>query len=378
VTWLVGKDVINRLLADDDLRRIYGDIKDAQAMAETVLLTAQKKMEFAEFSIERKAWGSVYSNIWQVVYGATRALLQAQGLRPRSFESGGEQVAVTAAVAQLGGEFPLVAKHIQRIYKIYTIGEYHSSILDFFIVDQYLVEQELINLETILNVCRDLIPNMTIFEPDCLDLSTEPKMRNPQRMGTGNASPALSPLFRSHAQGLVLTQLLMGEPEQSLLSLASKTGLGIEIIKDEMTQLKTAYLITSRQQSGKLIYRVSAPSNLREIMLELVIRSYGVVEILSQELSGVAGIETAYVFGSWAARYLRVPGRMPHDIDILVVGSPDRNHLHDATGRAGEKIGKDVMAHTYPRKAWENRLDGFLGSVKKTPLVPIRIEVNDE
>ena len=42
----------------------------------------------------------------------------------------------------------------------------------------------------------------------------------------------------------------------------------------------------------------------------------------------MAGVEAAYLFGSWAARYQGVEGQRPvGDIDLLVLGEPDRDEL---------------------------------------------------
>ena len=39
----------------------------------------------------------------------------------------------------------------------------------------------------------------------------------------------------------------------------------------------------------------------------------------AEELEGVEGIEKAYLFGSWAARYAGEAGRAPADLDVLVI-----------------------------------------------------------
>lgn len=38
----------------------------------------------------------------------------------------------------------------------------------------------------------------------------------------------------------------------------------------------------------------------------------------------------AFNYGSWAARYAQHSGPVPNDIDLLVIGEPDRHLLGDA------------------------------------------------
>lgn len=64
--------------------------------------------------------------------------------------------------------------------------------------------------------------------------------------------------------------------------------------------------------------------------------------MLAEELEGVRGIEKAYLFGSWAARYAGEAGRPPADLDVLVIGSLNRDELDDAAQRAESR---SVISH---------------------------------
>lgn len=46
-----------------------------------------------------------------------------------------------------------------------------------------------------------------------------------------------------------------------------------------------------------------------------------------EELAGLGGIRSAYLFGSWAARYAGEEGRPPADVDLLVIGEPGRQKI---------------------------------------------------
>ena len=57
-----------------------------------------------------------------------------------------------------------------------------------------------------------------------------------------------------------------------------------------------------------------------------------------------AGIEVAYIYGSWADRWSGAQGDRPvGDIDTLVLGAPDRDSLYAALSGAEEQLGRPVQ-----------------------------------
>ncbi len=184
----------------------------------------------------------------------------------------------------------------------------------------------------------------------------------------------LLPLFRSQTQALVLTRLLMGPGEESLSDLANAVGAFKNAIKHEVDRLEAAGLVSSRAVGRSRLVRVSAAEPVRSILLDLVLHTYGPVHVVGEELSGVAGVTSAFIYGSWAARYAREPGPPPGDIDVLVVGDPDRDDLFEAVGRATARLGKEVNAHLVTAAAWDRPKGAFLTAVKAQPLVVVPLD----
>ena len=77
------------------------------------------------------------------------------------------------------------------------------------------------------------------------------------------------------------------------------------------------------------------------------------------------GIEQAWVFGSWARRYLGEEGPAPTDIDVLVVGAPDMDALADAVTRAGTRLGRQVGPTVLSREEWDEPRDGFVRALRE-------------
>jgi predicted nucleotidyltransferase len=77
------------------------------------------------------------------------------------------------------------------------------------------------------------------------------------------------------------------------------------------------------------------------------------------------------LFGSWAARYEGEPGRAPLDIDVLVIGDPDRDELDDAAQRAGARLAREVSVTIRSPRWWREGNDGFHAEVTGRPLLPV-------
>ena len=56
----------------------------------------------------------------------------------------------------------------------------------------------------------------------------------------------------------------------------------------------------------------------------------------------MAGIESAFIYGSWARRYQGETGAPPGDIDLLVVGSVQVDDVYDVMEMASARLSREV------------------------------------
>ena len=183
--------------------------------------------------------------------------------------------------------------------------------------------------------------------------------------------PDLLPLLRSRLQAELLTLILLSPGrEWSLTELADRAGASLATAQREVTRAQQAGIVTSRRQGNTRLV-VAAPSPLTEPLTELLLRSFGPRHVVAEELSPLAGIETAYIFGSWASRYTGQPGPAPADIDVLVVGVPDRDDLDEAAQRASTRLAREVNIIVRSPSWWLDGDDGFRTEIANRPLIPI-------
>lgn len=62
--------------------------------------------------------------------------------------------------------------------------------------------------------------------------------------------------------------------------------------------------------------------------------SFGPPYVIQEEFGSLGDVERIFIYGSWAARYAGEQGPVPHDVDVLLVGTPDRDAAYEAARRA--------------------------------------------
>ena len=107
-------------------------------------------------------------------------------------------------------------------------------------------------------------------------------------------------------------------------------------------------------------------------LAEVLTRAFGVPAVLGQALQALSGITAAYIYGSWAARHEGQTGQRPvGDIDVLILGDPDRDQLYAALSAAEERLGRPVQA-TIRDRAWlVSGTGAFHDTVTSRPLLEI-------
>ena len=159
-------------------------------------------------------------------------------------------------------------------------------------------------------------------------------------------APALLPILRSQQQGEILA-LLLGDPdlELSLTGIAARTGAPHPSVYREIQRAEQAGLVTSRKVGNTRLVRANISSPYYNGLAEVLTRAFGVPAVLAGALRDVSGITTAYIYGSWAARHEGQPGQRPiGDIDVLILGEPDRDQLYAALSIAEQRLARPVQA----------------------------------
>jgi predicted nucleotidyltransferase len=187
-------------------------------------------------------------------------------------------------------------------------------------------------------------------------------------MRTG--APDLLPIFRSVGQARLLARVYLGTPA-TLADLARQLELDDGGVTREADRLERARLVRSERIGRSRLLHPNEESPYYPELYRLLLKAYGPATEIGPVLASVEGVEDAYVYGSWAARYLGVPGDDPADIDVIVIGKPRLLELSRVGRRLSPVLGRDVNITSVTRADWGAAESGFLGGVRRGALVPI-------
>ncbi len=184
-------------------------------------------------------------------------------------------------------------------------------------------------------------------------------------------SPLLLPLLRSKSQGAVLATIFLDPAHRlSLSEIADAAGVSTAQVMREVDRLEDAGLVSTSKRGHSRIVAVDTENPLFRPLSELIALSFGPLAVLPAALAGVAGIEEAFIYGSWASRYHEQAGHVPGDIDVLVIGSADRDELYDIAGEVSRTLLRDVNIRRMTRAAWDDPANTpFRGTVESRPVV---------
>jgi len=184
--------------------------------------------------------------------------------------------------------------------------------------------------------------------------------------------PALLPLLRSENQLRLLAALILA-PERTwtMNELSDTTGVPQPSVSREVARLREAGVV--RVEGSRNSRQVSAEvdSVIFPELQGLLLKTVGPKPVLETGLSDVAGIESAFIYGSWARRYEGEAGAPPGDIDLLVVGTPKVDAVYDVTERASAQFGREVNPTVLTKSEWEASSEGFLEQLRRSPLVSL-------
>jgi len=190
------------------------------------------------------------------------------------------------------------------------------------------------------------------------------------------SSSPLFDLLRSRVQGDLLALLyLHPDQEYSLTEAARITGHSLKAVHIEANRMVDTGIATDSRRGAMRLIRAVTDSPITRPLTDLLLVTYGPLPVLTDLLRGVEGVESAYIFGSWAARYAGEPGSMPNDIDVLVVGTTSRSDLHDIAREAETKLGREVNVHRAHPETWASPppSDHFYAHLRERPLIELKV-----
>jgi predicted nucleotidyltransferase len=185
-------------------------------------------------------------------------------------------------------------------------------------------------------------------------------------------APGLLPIFRSDNQLRLLAYIFFhAERQHTPAELSRATGIAQPTVTREVDRLVKAGLLTTEKRGRAKLVEPNREVAYFADLSSLLLKVAGPPQILAVLLAPIAGIEAAYIYGSFARRYFGEPGDYPRDVDLLVIGKPEIDDIYDAATKAEGRLGLEVNPTIVSREEWESPRSVFLDAVAKERLIPV-------
>ena len=186
--------------------------------------------------------------------------------------------------------------------------------------------------------------------------------------------PSLTPFLRSDVQGLLLAELLLNvEREFTITELSKLAGTSLPTAVREIDRLVASNFALDRPVGRNRNIRANQSHPLFRPLQEIITYAYGPKSVMESLLAGLPGLEQAFIYGSWAARVSGTPGSDPKDVDVLLIGAPDRMAILKVTEEASRKLGREVNLQVVSADVWAQGTDPFVKTVRAKPLVELSV-----
>jgi len=169
---------------------------------------------------------------------------------------------------------------------------------------------------------------------------------------------------------ILATVVLDPEVRLHLREIARRVGTSAGTARRELQRLEEAGVVERTQEGRQVYYSVPADSVIYRSMAEILRQTAGAQDILRRLLVDLPGVKSAVIFGSYAAGMTSVRS----DVDVMIVGSPDRDVLTDRLEQAGREIGRPVNEVVYTAAELEERRargDVFIRSIDEGRVIQV-------
>jgi hypothetical protein len=180
------------------------------------------------------------------------------------------------------------------------------------------------------------------------------------------------PVFRSRHQADMLTLLfLRPEQDHTATDLATRLGIPLTTAHRELSRLEAAGLLTGRPVGRSRLLRANTGHRAFAPLAQLLLVSFGPHVVIAEEFAALPRTNQIVIYGSWAARYAGTDGPAPADVDVLLVGNPDRPTAYAAAERAEARLGISVNPTLRSLARWQTGDDPLVAAIKAGPYLTV-------
>jgi len=142
-------------------------------------------------------------------------------------------------------------------------------------------------------------------------------------------------------------------------------------LSKELSRLEDLGIFISSNRGKEKYFSLNKEYPLYEELKSVVSKTIGVEGSLKEAMEKFEGIKIAFIYGSFA----QGKDNSLSDIDILVIGNPDKDKLMEKIELLEKKFKREVNYNIYSEKELKARLDGkdsFILNIIKRPKIMLK------
>lgn len=147
--------------------------------------------------------------------------------------------------------------------------------------------------------------------------------------------------------------------ELSLADLARRLDVSPGTLHADVERLVEAGLISDRTIGRSRLLRANTSGRTARALTELLMLTFGPQIVIEEEFRDLADVDQVVVYGSWARRHNGETGREPADLNVMVIGSPERDAVYAAAERREQRLDMAVNPTVRSAKAWPEESDAL-------------------
>ena len=161
--------------------------------------------------------------------------------------------------------------------------------------------------------------------------------------------------------------LLNPEREIYLREVQRMTGENLNAVRRELANLEEIGLLTSTRRGNARYYVVNKNFPIYHELTAIILKTEGVAKVVRERLAGVGGVDTVFIFGSFASGKAGATS----DIDLFIVGDVE-DLLMPVVRETEAALGREINYVLFPREEMDQRIakgDPFVMNVLNEPRV---------
>jgi len=163
----------------------------------------------------------------------------------------------------------------------------------------------------------------------------------------------VSILFKSKIRQRILVRFFADESRRFYINeMARLVGTTQGTCRRELNKLVDMGLLTTSREGNLQFYLVNKKNPLYEEFKTIIQKTIGIEALLKDALERVAGINFAFVFGSYAKKEFKPES----DIDMAVIGDVKEELLMKILKNIEKSIGRDINYHLYTGKEFKEKI----------------------